>query len=107
MKASGKKAKGRRLENLINQIAEEHGMEGERAWGSDGRSLGWESGVDNVIRVNDLIDLKIQAKSKARVAKYLYPPEGADVTVVHEIRRGFTGEPLAVLPLKLLLELIR
>ena len=93
---------GNRLERKIVEAFEEAGYPAERAWGSDGRALGEAEGVDVKVRLNDLADLRIQAKRRKALAAYLEPPEGCDIVIVQKPRK----EPLAVIPLSLLLELL-
>jgi Holliday junction resolvase len=100
------KRKGNRYEREIVADAEAKGLEAERAWASDGRSLGEAEACDVLIRRRDaeVMDaVRVQAKRRASVANYLEPPEGADVTVVREDR----GDSLAVVPLPMLLDLLR
>ena len=97
---SPSKSKGNRLEYLIVKRAEEAGVHAKRAWGSNGRSLGCTDDVDVLMG-----GLKVQAKARKAVADYIKPPPGADLTVVHELRRGHTEEPLVVIPLHLFLRL--
>jgi hypothetical protein len=94
--------KGNRLENKIVQMAQEAGIKAVRAWGSNGKSLGLTDDVDVLMG-----PYKIQAKARKAIADFIKPPPGADITVVQEIRKGHTEEPLAVLPLKLLLEILK
>lgn len=98
--ASPSKAKGNRLEYLIVKRAQDAGVHAKRAWGSNGRSLGCSDDVDVLMG-----GLKVQAKARKAIADYIKPPAGADVTVVHHIRRGHTEEPLVVVPLSLFLRL--
>jgi hypothetical protein len=99
---SPSKSKGNRLENKIIQMAEAASIKAVRAWGSNGKSLGLTDDVDVLMGA-----YKIQAKARKAIADYIKPPPGADITVVQEIRKGHTEEPLAVLPLRLLLEILK
>ena len=45
--ASKSKAKGNRFERECVDIAESHGFNAKRAWGSDGRSIGMSPEVDS------------------------------------------------------------
>jgi hypothetical protein len=86
--------------------AEAHGLEAERAFASDGRSLGEAEECDVLIRgradmVTDAV--RIQAKRRKSIAQYLTPPEGADVNVVREDR----GDSLAIVPLDFFLDLLK
>lgn len=100
------KRKGNRYEREIVRDAEAYGLEAERAWASDGRSLGEAEGCDVLVRpadANVMDAVRVQAKRRSSVANYLEPPDGADVTVVREDR----GDSLAVVPLPMLLRLLR
>ena len=99
------KRKGNRYEREIVEDAEAHGLEAERAYASDGRSLGEAEECDVLIRgradmVTDAV--RIQAKRRKSIAQYLSPPDGADVTVIREDR----GQSLAVVPLDDYLDLL-
>tara|TARA_R110002051_G_scaffold874_2_gene4203 strand:+ start:1745 stop:2083 length:339 start_codon:yes stop_codon:yes gene_type:complete len=105
--ANKQKAKGTRFENECVSIAEQHGFNSKRAWGSDGRSLGHSSEVDLVI--NYLLsseterEMKVQCKVRNKIAKYLLPPEDCDITLIKQDR----GEIYATIRYKDLLELIQ
>ena len=45
------KQKGNRVERECVNLAKSFGFESRRAWGSDGRSLGWHEEVDMVIEL--------------------------------------------------------
>lgn len=99
------KRKGNRFEREIVHDAEAVGLEAERAYASDGRSLGEGKECDVLIRRRDsavLDALRVQAKRRKSIAQYLSPPEDADVTVIREDR----GQSLAVVPLSLLFDLL-
>ena len=49
------KQKGNRIERECVNIAKESGIEAKRAWGSDGRSLGWTEEVDVEIKLDKLL----------------------------------------------------
>jgi hypothetical protein len=100
--ASSSKAKGNRLEVKIVKMAEEAGIKATRAWGSNGKSLGLTDDVDVLMG-----PYKIQAKARKAIAEFMKPPPGADITIIQEIRKGHSEEPLAVLPFKLLLEILK
>jgi len=91
------KAKGNRLEREVVKIAIDSGFTAERAYGSNGKSLGLSEDVD--VKINEYA---VQCKARKSIADYIKPPESCDFTVVKENR----GEPLAVIPLKRLLELL-
>mgnify|MGYP003112804628 CR=1 FL=1 len=91
------KAKGNRLERLVVKMAEKAGLSAKRAYASNGESLGEAEDVDVLIDGN----VKVQCKSRKKIATYITPPESCDITVVKENR----GEVLAVLPLETLLNM--
>lgn len=99
---SKSKAKGNRLETAIVKTFTEAGYECQRAWGSNGAALGEAETVDNVATINNH-RVRIQAKSRKRIADFMKPPEGADATILKEDR----GDMLIVMPVKYLLELLR
>tara|TARA_R100001530_G_scaffold3566_4_gene5199 strand:- start:1663 stop:1977 length:315 start_codon:yes stop_codon:yes gene_type:complete len=100
------KAKGNRLEREVVKIAQDSHLVAERAYGSNGKALGMAEDVDVKIdswRADDgPKTYAVQCKSRKSIADYIKPPESCDFTVVKENR----GEPLAVIPLKKLLELL-
>jgi Holliday junction resolvase len=99
------KRKANRHEREIVRTAEAKGLEAERAYASNGESLGEVEACDVLVRGRDsnVMDaLRIQAKRRKSIASYLNPPEGTDAVVVREDR----GENLAILPLTDLLDLL-
>lgn len=99
------KRKGNRYEREVVEAAEAAGLEAERAFASDGRSLGKTEATDVLIRhpeanVSDCT--RVQCKRRASIAKYL-TTDGADVVVAREDR----GESLAIVPLNMLLDLLK
>ena len=76
------KQKGNRFERLIVEKAKSYGVGAERAWGSNGRSLGMHEEVDVLLEG----DLRIQAKCRKNIAKWLKPSEEVDAVVVKENR---------------------
>ena len=105
--ASKSKAKGNRVERECVDIAESHGFNAKRSWGSDGRSIGMSPEVDIVI--NYLLDestsreMKVQCKVRKSIASYLLPPDDCDITLIKQDR----GEIYATIRYKDLLELIQ
>jgi hypothetical protein len=85
---------------LVNQ-AEAAGVPAQRAFMSNGKALGEAEGVDLVLGLQG--EWRVQAKRRKSVAKYLTPPEGADLTVIREDY----GDALAVLPFDVLLDLLK
>ena len=98
---SKEKAKGNRFEKECVSVAEEHGFNSKRAWGSDGRSIGLDPEVD--ITIEYLLSDEIQCKVRKNIAKYLLPPDNCDITLLKEDR----GEIYATIRYKDLLELIQ
>ena len=99
------KRKANRHEREIVKIAEAKGLEAERAYASNGRSLGEVEACDVLVRGrdSDVVDaLRIQAKRRASVASYLEPPAGTDAVVVREDR----ADNLVVLGLEDFLDLV-
>jgi len=99
------KRKANRHEREVVKIAEAKGLEAERAYASNGESLGEVEACDVLVRGrdSDVMDaLRIQAKRRASIAQYLEPPEGTDAVVVREDR----AENLVVLPFKDFLDLV-
>jgi hypothetical protein len=74
---------------LIEQLTKE-GFKCQRAWGSDGRSIGVEPDVDIIAD-----DIKIQAKRRKAIPKWL---ELGNCDVV--MFRGDHRESFAVIPVK-------
>lgn len=100
------KRKGNTYERELVDEAEAAGLEAERAYASDGRSLGEGKECDVLIRGREamILDaLRIQAKRRKNIAQYLTPPEAADITVVRENY----GESLAIVPWELFLQLLK
>ena len=70
------KAKGYRHEIECKEIAEKHGLDAVRAFGSDGRAIGQSSDVDVLIRNPKLskddrfYKIKVQSKSRKSMPKY-------------------------------------
>lgn len=99
------KRKGNRFERAIVRKAEAKDLEAERAYASNGESLGEVEECDVLIRGREdkgLDALRVQAKRRKSHAQYLHPPEGTDAVVLREDR----GEALAVMPLDMLFTLL-
>ena len=76
------KVKGNTFEREIVRLFESYGIECKRAWGSNGQSLGLHEEVDCLAEG----DLRIQAKRRKKIAKWLKPSEVVDAVVVREDR---------------------
>ena len=53
MSGKAPKQKGNRIERECVNLAKGYGFESRRAWGSDGRSLGWHEEVDMTIDIQE------------------------------------------------------
>jgi len=96
------KQKGNRYEREVVEKAKEHGLEAERAWGSNGKALGYTEDVDCIIRYGDGKVLLSQMKIRKSIASYLKPSVNVDVQIFREDR----GESYALMRLNDLLELL-
>ena len=56
MSGKAPKQKGNRVERECVNLAKEFGFKSQRAWGSDGRSLGWHEEVDMTITTGDSME---------------------------------------------------
>ena len=76
------KAKGNRFEREIVQAVELHDIKAVRAWGSNGASIGQHPEVD--LLIDD--DIKVQAKVRKALPKWIKPSEHVDIQVIKEDR---------------------
>ena len=76
------KVKGNTHEREVVNIAHSYGINGERAYASNGRSLGLHEEVDVLLEG----DLRIQAKRRKKIAEWLKPSVFVDAVVVREDR---------------------
>ena len=76
------KIKGNTYEREVKGVFEKYGVECQRAWGSNGQSLGLHEEVDCLAEG----DLRIQAKRRKKIAEWLKPSEVVDAVVVREDR---------------------
>ena len=99
----------REIVNTINDHPDTCGVIAERAYGSNGKALGKSEECDILIQrfepgqlgfIGD--EWTVQAKRRARVAGYIKPPEGIDMTMVREDR----GETLVVMTLPTFLDML-
>ena len=79
------KQKGNRFERECVEKAKESGAISERAYASNGKSLGEAETVD-VIIIASSGKKRCQCKVRNRIAEYIKVPEGCDVTLVKEDR---------------------
>lgn len=75
------KVKGNSFERELVTKAKEAGLDSQRAWGSNGASLGKHPEVDLTIDVYD-----IQAKRRKALPAYLQVPECCDAVVFRQDR---------------------
>ena len=80
--AHPRKQKGNRYETMIVDKAHSYDIGWERAWGSNGRSLGMHEEVDVLLEG----DLRIQAKCRKKIAEWLKPSEVVAAVVVKDDR---------------------
>ena len=105
---SGKKPKqkGNRVERECVNLAKGYGFKSKRAWGSDGRSLGWHEEVDMTINLTGPakdLGYKFQVKARKSIADYLKPCEEVYGQILKEDRQ----EPLVTIRYKDLLTLFK
>lgn len=93
------KNKGNRFERLVVNITKDEGIPAKRAYGSNGQALGCHEEVD--VLINNKI--KVQCKTRKKIANWILPSEHVDIQVIKEDR----GIPYAVLPYDDYLELIK
>ena len=98
---SKSKSKGNRFERAIVDTIQQHisGREAQRAWGSNGASLGLHEEVD--VLIND--EYKVQCKCRAKMAKWMKPNENVDIQIVKEDY----GDIFVVLPYHRFLKIIK
>ena len=90
------KVKGNTYEREIVEKFKEQGIDCKRAWGSNGQSLGMHEEVDCLANG----ELRIQAKRRKNIAKWLKPSVFVDAVVVREDR----GQNFIILRLEDFLE---
>ena len=93
------KNKGNRFERLVVNITKDEGIPAKRAYGSNGEALGCHEEVD--VLINNTI--KVQCKTRKKIANWIMPSKHVDIQVIKEDR----GIPYAVLPYDDYLELIK
>ena len=105
MSGKAPKQKGNRIERECVKLAKEFGFESRRAWGSDGRSLGWHEEVDIVVELpcgyrstigGDTVKshpFKFQVKGRKSIANYLKPCDEVYGQILKEDRK----EPLVTI----------
>ena len=81
---SKSKIKGNKYERDIVNFFENVGLPCRRAWGSDGRSMGFTEGVDGTLNE----EYKWQAKCKAQISPFYIPNEEVDFQIFKGNRTG-------------------
>jgi len=76
------KIKGNKFERDIVKAVELHDIKAVRAWGSNGASIGQHPEVD--LLIDD--DIKVQAKVRKALPKWIAPSEHVDVQIIKENR---------------------
>ena len=76
------KAKGNRFEREIVEAIELHEVKAVRAWGSNGKALGEHEEVEILIGN----EIKVQAKVRKALPKWIKPSEHVDIQVIKEDR---------------------
>ena len=79
---SKSKIKGNKFERDIVKAVELHDIKAVRAWGSNGASIGQHPEVD--LLIDD--DIKVQAKVRKALPKWIAPSEHVDVQIIKENR---------------------
>jgi len=106
MSGKAPKQKGNRIERECVNTAKGFGFESKRAWGSDGRSLGWHEEVDMTIELPNMTNckdkncdcnngydycnnglFKFQVKGRKAIADYLKPCEHVYGQILKEDRK--------------------
>tara|TARA_R100000773_G_C4179971_1_gene90113 strand:- start:62 stop:367 length:306 start_codon:yes stop_codon:yes gene_type:complete len=76
------KLKGNKFERDIVKAVELHDIKAVRAWGSNGASIGQHPEVDLLIDN----EIKVQAKVRKALPKWIKPSEHVDIQVIKEDR---------------------
>ena len=109
MSGKAPKQKGNSIERECVNLAKGYGFKSKRAWGSDGRSLGWHEEVDMVIELpckGKMVEshpFKFQVKGRKAIADYLKPCEHVYGQILKEDRK----EPLVTIRYKDLLNIFK
>tara|TARA_R100000700_G_scaffold41154_1_gene60110 strand:- start:1483 stop:1803 length:321 start_codon:yes stop_codon:yes gene_type:complete len=86
MSGKAPKQKGNRIERECVNLAKGYGFKSKRAWGSDGRSLGWHEEVDMTIDIKNNL-FKFQVKGRKAIADYLKPCDEVYGQILKEDRK--------------------
>ena len=86
--SSKSKSKGNRFERELCDSAIEHGFEKtRRAWGSNGRALGWDEEVDMVVQMTQQDrQFPVQAKVRKTLPAYLQIPDCCEAVAFKQDR---------------------
>ena len=99
---SRSKQKGNRFEREVTNLAKEYSITSQRAYASNGLSLGHAEEVDVLLSTPDK-DWRVQCKVRKNIANWIKPDSSVvDLQVVKEDR----GQIYAILPYEDFLELI-
>ena len=99
---SRSKQKGNRFEREVTNIAKEYDIDSQRAYASNGLSLGHSEEVDVLLKTPDK-DWRVQCKVRKNIANWINPDSSVvDLQVVKEDR----GQIYAILPYEDFLNLI-
>ena len=98
MSGKAPKQKGNRIERECVNLAKGYGFESKRAWGSDGRSLGWHEEVDMIVipqkepkttvgggKVRNIY--KFQVKGRKKIGELYKPCEHVYGQILKEDRK--------------------
>ena len=101
--SSKERVKGNRVEREVVSELANSDIKARRAWGSDGRSLGFDAEVDCVALINDK-DFRIQVKARKSIGK-LYQPDTdkVDCHIVKMDRR----KPVIIMELDKFIEIYK
>ena len=104
MSGKAPKQKGNRIERECVNLAKGYGFKSKRAWGSDGRSLGWHEEVDMTINIKETIKLfKFQVKGRKKIGDLYKPCDEVYGQILKEDRK----EALVTIRYKDLLDLFK
>ena len=116
MSGKAPKQKGNRIERECVNLAKGFGFESKRAWGSDGRSLGWHEEVDMTIKIGEdelpnnengnqrqFNLFKFQVKGRKKIGDLYKPCDDVYGLILKEDRK----EPLVTIRYKDLLMLFK
>ena len=104
MSGKAPKQKGNRIERECVNLAKGYGFKSKRAWGSDGRSLGWHEEVDMTIDIKEKIKtFKFQVKGRKKIGDLYKPCDEVYGRILKEDRK----EALVTIRYKDLLDLFK